>query len=74
MRVLTIELRVEIENETRVFLESLNFEIEMRVSQESNICCLECYNFSRAMEPLEMERFKSRPTDLDSKLCPFQFM
>ena len=35
MRVLTTKLRVEIENETRVFLESLNFEIEMRVSQKS---------------------------------------
>ena len=28
-------MRVEIENEMRVFLESLNFEIEMRVSQKS---------------------------------------
>ena len=35
MRVLREKLRVEIENETRVFLESLNFEIEMRVSQKS---------------------------------------
>ena len=35
MRVLTTNLRVEIENEMRVFLESLNFEIEMRVSQKS---------------------------------------
>ena len=35
MRVLTKKLRVEIENEMRVFLESLNFEIEMRVSQKS---------------------------------------
>ena len=32
MRVLATKLRVEIENEMRVFLESLNFEIEMRVS------------------------------------------
>ena len=37
MRVLREKLRVEIENETRVFLESLNFEIEMRVSQKSGI-------------------------------------
>ena len=35
MRVLREKLRVEIENEMRVFLESLNFEIEMRVSQKS---------------------------------------
>ena len=35
MRVLTTKLRVEIENKTRVFLESLNFEIEMRDSQKS---------------------------------------
>ena len=35
MRVLTTRLRVEIENETRVFLESLDFEIEARVSQKS---------------------------------------
>ena len=35
MRVLREKLRVEIENETRVFLESLNFDIEMRVSQKS---------------------------------------
>ena len=37
MRVLTKKLRVEIENEMRVFLESLNFEIEMRVSQKSGL-------------------------------------
>ena len=36
MRVLRENLRVEIENETRVFLESLNFEIEMRVWQKSS--------------------------------------
>ena len=41
MRVLTTKLRVEIENEMRVFLESLNFEIEMRVSQKS---ALKLYN------------------------------
>ena len=35
VRVFPKTLRVEIENETRVFLESLNFEIEMRVSQNS---------------------------------------
>ena len=35
MRVLRENLRVEIENEMRVFLESLNFEIEMRVSQKN---------------------------------------
>ena len=34
MRVLRQNLRVEIKNETRVFLESLNFEIEKRVSQK----------------------------------------
>ena len=32
MRVLTTKLRVEIENEMRVFLETLDFEIEIRVS------------------------------------------
>ena len=37
MRVLREKLRVEIENETRVFLESLNFEIEMRVLQKSDM-------------------------------------
>ena len=37
MRVLTTKLRVEIENEMRVFLESLDFEIEMRVSQKSAV-------------------------------------
>ena len=36
MRVLTTKLIVEIENGTNVFLESLNFEIEMRVSQKSS--------------------------------------
>ena len=35
MRVLETKLRVEIKNEMRVFLESLIFEIEMRVSQKS---------------------------------------
>ena len=35
MRVLRENLRVEIENEMRVFLESLKFEIKMRVSQKS---------------------------------------
>jgi len=37
MRLLTTKLRVEIENETRVFLESIDFEIEMRVSQKSEV-------------------------------------
>ena len=37
MRVLTTKLRVEIENEARVFLESLEIEIEMRVSQKSGL-------------------------------------
>ena len=36
MRVLATNLRVEIENETRVFLENLDFEIEIRVLQESD--------------------------------------
>ena len=36
MRVLPKKLRAEIENEMRVYLESLNFEIEMRVSQKAN--------------------------------------
>ena len=35
IRFLREKLRVEIKNETRVVLESLNFEIEMRVSQKS---------------------------------------
>ena len=35
MRVLATKLRVEIENETRVFLESIDFKIETRVSQKS---------------------------------------
>ena len=35
MRVPTTEVRVEVENEMRVFLESLNFKIEMRVSHKS---------------------------------------
>ena len=37
LRVLTTKLRVEIENETRVFPESLIFETEMRVSQKSGV-------------------------------------
>ena len=37
MIVPTKKLRVEIENEMRVFFESLNFEIEMRVSQKSGV-------------------------------------
>ena len=36
MRVLSRKLRVEIENEMRVVLESLDFEIEMRFSQKSD--------------------------------------
>ena len=35
MRVFKTKLRVKIENEMKGFLESLNFEIEMRVSQKS---------------------------------------
>ena len=34
-RVLTTKLRVEINNVTRVFLETLDFEIEVRVLQKS---------------------------------------
>ena len=36
VRGLTTELRVAIKNEMRVFLESLDFEIEMRDSQKSD--------------------------------------
>ena len=39
MRVFKKKLRVEIENEMRVFLETLDFEIEMRVSQKSGGMC-----------------------------------
>ena len=35
--MLTTKLRVKIENETRVFLERLDFEIEMRVLQKSDL-------------------------------------
>ena len=35
MRLFMKKLRVKIENETIVYLESLDFEIEMRVSQKS---------------------------------------
>ena len=35
MRVFIIKLRVKIEIEMRVFRETLNFEIEMRLSQKS---------------------------------------
>ena len=45
MRVLTKKLRVKIENEMRVFLESLNFEIEMRVSQKSGMVIGSKINF-----------------------------
>ena len=37
VRVFPKTLRVEIENETRVFPESLIFETEMRVSQKSEV-------------------------------------
>ena len=37
MRVFMKKLRVKIENETIVYLESLDFEIEMRVSQKSEL-------------------------------------
>ena len=37
MRVFRKKLRVEIENEMRVFLESLDFKIEMRLLQKSGI-------------------------------------
>ena len=37
LRVLTTKLRVEIKNETRVFLESLVFEIDMKVLQKSGL-------------------------------------
>ena len=47
MRVLTTKLRVEIENEMRVFLDSLNFEIEMRVSQKSEMLSWRLRNFQR---------------------------
>ena len=37
MRVFMKKLRVEIENEMRVFLETLDSEIEMRVLQKSGL-------------------------------------
>ena len=36
MRVFMKKSRVELKNESKVFLESLEFEIEMRVSQKSD--------------------------------------
>ena len=36
MRILQTKLRIKIKNEMTVFLESLNFEIEMRVSQKAD--------------------------------------
>ena len=45
MRVLTTKLRVEIENETRVFLETLDFEIEMRVLQKSALKAFKILSF-----------------------------
>ena len=45
VRVFQKKLRVEIENETRVFLETLDFEIEMRVSQKSAIDVAVIYTF-----------------------------
>ena len=56
LRVLTTKLRVEIENETRVFLESLNFEIEMRVSQKSGWDCIHYEKFV-VLKTLEFENF-----------------
>ena len=53
MRVLIEKLRVEIENETRFFLESLNFEIEMRVSQKSDYIGRVSTNFLMAFLALD---------------------
>ena len=41
MRVFRKKLRVEIENEMRVFLESLDFEIEMRHERLAEVCAKE---------------------------------
>ena len=64
MRVLTKKLRVEIENEMRVFLESLNIEIEMRVSQKS-------VKVTRIIEQLELEdeKIMNQDTYLTWMLC-----
>ena len=44
VRVSQKNLRVEIENETRVLPESLSFENEMRVSQKSDgYCAIKCF-------------------------------
>ena len=45
VRVFPKTLRVEIENETRVFPESLIFETEMRVSQKSDLELISWKNF-----------------------------
>ena len=46
MRVFMKKLRVEIENEMTVFLETLDFEIEMRVSQKSGHLVIKFFSFA----------------------------
>ena len=62
MRVLTTKLRLEIENEMRVFLESLNFKIEMRVSQKSVgqqlLCKTVCLILSKYSKRRKMKYLK----------------
>ena len=47
MRVLTTRLRVEIENEMRVFLESLNLEIEVRLESLAEVCVADLLAFPK---------------------------
>ena len=51
VRVFPKTLRVEIENETRVFPESLIFETEMRVSQKSGLKTHLLCDFMVAFDP-----------------------
>ena len=62
MRVLKTNLRVEIENETKVFLESLEFEIKMRVLQKSAILDI-CHRHPLALLNSDLQKLSSRKSE-----------
>ena len=66
MRVLKTKLGVEIENETKVFLESLEFEIKMRVLQKSAILNI-CHRHPLALLNSDLQKLSSRKSEV--KFC-----
>ena len=64
MKVLKTKFRLELENETILFLESLEFEIKMRVLHKSAILNI-CHRHPFALLNSDLEKLSSRKSEVE---------